>query len=278
MSTGEAKRFRKVMKIIGPKKRRASVGKTVKKYVKREINRGKEINVQEQVSFGGGSGSSYSNHQFPGVPNTQNVHLMKIIPDVPQGDERDERDGAKIRLQNISGTFYAHIPASLTPNTQTEAAAFPGIQCRLLILSCKQVQAFEQFRDNWNAGQLFGRQFLKKGSEPTGFQGDLWSIRWPVNTQLFTKHYDKMFTLKRGYTRGDTSSGALQVPEVAVTKRFRIKCRNKILQYNDPSNDEHTNWSLFGVLLYCYNVGTQTDATPGPVYGNCFTRMTWKDL
>lgn len=142
MSTGEAKRFRKVMKIIGPKKRQARVNKTVKRYVKREINRGKEINVEENVAFGG-SGSAYTNHQFPGVPNTQNTYLMKIIPDVAQGDERNERDGAKIKLGSISGTFYCHIPASLSPNTQQEATAFPGIQCRLLILSCKQVQAFE---------------------------------------------------------------------------------------------------------------------------------------
>lgn len=277
MSTAEAKRFRRVMKLAGPKTRKRRVSQTVKKYVRKELNKGTEINVKEKVAFGTGSGTNYENHQYSGIP-ANSTELMRIIPTVEQGDERDERDGAKIKLQNVSGTFFCHIPGAYAPTAGAAKSAASGIQCRLLILSCKQVQAVGQFEQNWAAGQNFNRQFLKNGSQATGFNGDLFSLRWPVNTQLFTKHYDKYFTLKRGFYLGDNTSGAAMQPEVSCIKRFRIKCRNKQLQFNEPGTSEHTNWSLFGVLLYANSDSSLTNSSPGPVYGNMYSRITWKDM
>lgn len=248
----------------------------MRKEVKKIVNKMEETNEKQKVAFGAGSGSNYDNKDFPGIPQGSN-DIIRLIPTVDQGVERDQREGAKIRMTNISATFFAHIPAALTPATPAENSAVAGIQCRLLILSCKQVQAVGQLESNWNAGQLFNRQFLKNGSEATGFNGDLWSLRWPVNTQLFTKHYDKYFTLKRGYVRGDTANGATTTPEVAFTHNFRIKCKNKILQFNEPSTTEHTNWSLFGLLLYANNDSSLTNGSPGPVKGNMFTRINWKE-
>lgn len=248
----------------------------MRKEVKKIVNKMEETNEKQKVAFGAGSGSNYDNKDFPGIPQGSN-DIIRLIPTVDQGVERDQREGAKIRMTNISATFFAHIPAALTPATPAENSAVAGIQCRLLILSCKQVQAVGQLESNWNAGQLFNRQFLKNGSEATGFNGDLWSLRWPVNTQLFTKHYDKYFTLKRGYVRGDTANGAITTPEVAFTHNFRIKCKNKILQFNEPSTTEHTNWSLFGLLLYANNDSSLTNGSPGPVKGNMFTRINWKE-
>lgn len=248
----------------------------MRKEVKKICNKMEETNEKLKVAFGTGSGSNYENKDFPGIPNAS-TDLMRLIPNVDQGVERDEREGAKIRMTGLTGTFFAHIPAALVPATQAEASAIAGTQCRLLILSCKQVQAVGQFETNWSAGQNFRRQFLKNGSQPTGFNGDLFSLRWPVNTQLFTKHYDKYFTLKRGATKGDSTEGLAQVPEVAFIHKFRIKCKNKILQYNDPTNVEHTNWSLFGILLYANNDSSLTTGSPGPVKGNMFTKFNWKE-
>lgn len=260
-----------------PKKYKPKYKLTIpmRKEVKKICNKMEEVNEKNYCAYGT-SGTGYTNHDYSGRP-VQNTEVMRLIPSIPQGVERDEREGAKIRMTSLTGTFYAHIPARLTPTTQAEASAIAGIQCRLLVLSCKQVQSLGQFEQNWNAGQFFNRQFLKNGSEPISFQGDLWSLRWPVNTQLFTKHYDKYFTLKRGYIRGDTTSGATTTPEVAFTHKFRIKCKNKILQYNDPSNSEHTNWSLFAVLLYANNDSSITSGSPGPVKGNLFTKLNWKE-
>lgn len=244
--------------------------------VKKICNGMEEVNVKQNLAFGTGSGTGYTNHDFPGRPVTS-THLMKIIPTVAQGTERDEREGAKIRITSLTGQFFCHIPAAYVPATGAEQSASAGQTCRLLVLSCKQLQTLEQVQANWNTGQFLGRQFLKNGSTPESFQGDLWSIRWPVNTELFTKHYDKMFTLKRGIYRGDSNSGAAVTPEVSFAKAFRIKCKNKHLLYNDPANVEHTNWSLFAILLYANNDSSLTTGAAGPIKGNMFAKMTWKE-
>lgn len=240
--------------------------------VKKICNGFEEVNQKQKVAFGLGSGSNYSNHDFPGIPSNQ-TDIMRLIPTIAQGDERDERDGAKIRMTRLTGSFFAHVPAAYTPSTQSEASAAAGLSCRLLILSCKQVQAVGQFEQNWAAGQNFNRQFLKNGSQATGFNGDLWSLRWPVNTQLFTKHYDRYFSLNRGKVDGNNNVS----PEVFKNIRFRIKCKNKILQFNEPSTVEHTNWSLFAILLYAPNDSSLSSSSPGPVKGNMFCQLSWKE-
>lgn len=244
----------------------------MRKEVKKIVSTMEETNQKQKVAFGAGSGSQYQNHDFPGVPAGPN-NIMRLIPTVDQGDERDERDGAKIRITSLTGSFFAHVPAAYTPANQTEASAAAGFSCRLLILSCKQVQAVGQFEDNWQAGQQFNRQFLKNGSQATGFNGDLWSLRWPVNTQLFTKHYEKYFSLNRGIVNGNDN----HKPEVFKNIRFRIKCKNKILQFNEPSTTEHTNWSLFAILLYAPNDSSLTSSSAGPVKGNMYTQLSWKE-
>lgn len=257
-----------------PKKYRPTykLSSTMRSQVKKICNGMEETNQKQKLAFGTGSGSNYTNHDFPGIPANQ-TDIMRLIPAIDQGDERDERDGAKIRITKLSGSFFCHVPAAYTPATGSEASAAAGISCRLLILSCKQVQAVGQFEQNWAAGQLFNRQFLKNGSQATGFNGDLWSLRWPVNTQLFTKHYERYFSLNRGIVEGTTGNVK---PEVFKNIRFRIKCRNKILQFNEPSTVEHTNWSLFAILLYAPNDSTISSSSPGPVKGNMYSMLSWK--
>lgn len=244
----------------------------MRKQVKKICNGFEEINQKQKVAFGSGSGSSYINHDFPGIPAGAN-NLMRLIPTIDQGDERDEREGAKVRITRLSGSFFAHVPAAYTPANQTEASAAAGLSCRLLILSCKQVQAVGQFEQNWAAGQNFNRQFLKNGSQASGFNGDLFSLRWPVNTQLFTKHYERYFSLNRGIVNGNDN----HKPEVFKNIKFRIKCKNKILQFNEPSTTEHTNWSLFAILLYAPNDSSLSASSPGPVKGNMYSMLSWKE-
>lgn len=244
----------------------------MKMQVKKICNGLEETNQKLKVAFGTGSGTNYTNHDFPGIPANQ-TDIMRLIPTVNQGDERDERDGAKIRITSLTGSFFVHVPAAYDPQSQAEASAAAGLSCRLLILSCKQVQAVGQFEDNWALGQNFNRQFLKNGSQATGFNGDLFSLRWPVNTQLFTKHYERYFSLNRGITSGTNNV----TPEVFKNIKFRIKCKNKILQFNEPSTTEHTNWSLFAILLYAPNDSSLTSSSPGPVKGNMYTQLSWKE-
>lgn len=260
---------RSVPKKFRPKYR---LSNQMRSQVKKICNGFEETNQKQKVAFGSGSGVNYSNHDFPGIPAGSN-NIMRLIPTVEQGDERDERDGAKIRITRLTGSFFAHVPAAYTPASQSEASAAAGLQCRLLILSCKQVQALGQFEDNWAAGQNFNRQFLKNGSQATGFNGDLWSLRWPVNTQLFTKHYERYFTLNRGVVNGNDN----HKPEVFKNIRFRIKCKNKMLQFNEPSTTEHTNWSLFAILLYAPNDSSLSSSSPGPVKGNMYSMLSWKE-
>lgn len=253
---------------IGSSRRKIKVTKPVKTYVKKQINRSIEGREVLNVSYGS-SGASYVNKDYPGIPGGFS-DVMQLIPRIGQGEARDQRTGAKLKMTGFNCSFFAHIPAALAGNS-----ANAGVTCRLLVLSPKQVGDFAQFNSNWALGQQFNTRYLKNGANEAGYAGDLWSLRWPVNTELFTKHYDKMFTLNRGLRVGASTAGT-NVPEVVFNHKFRIKCKNKMLLYPDTTDTTCSNWAPFAILMYCPNDSSISTTSPGPIKGNMFTRITFK--
>jgi hypothetical protein len=252
--------------------------KTTKKYVKRQIDANKETHEIVFTGFADSPGSGYSNHQFPGLPQWNNLSntgdLMRLFPNIDQGDNRENRTGSKIKLQNINCKFHFHIPPATDPTANPTA----GLCCRLLVLSPKQFTKWTEFVTEWSSGANLGRKYLRNGEAQTYFQGDLMSLEFPVNTALFTTHYDRRFQLHRGKLIGDDSSGLARMPEVAKTINLNLKVKNKVVQYADSGLSVASNYSPFAILLYAPMNGDITTTSPGPITGNVITRPTWKDM
>lgn len=259
-----------------PKKK--TPGKTTKKYVKKQIDANKETHEKVFTGFGDTPAGGYSNHQFPGIPGWNNLtntgDLMRLFPDIAQGDNREQRIGSKIKLQNINCKFYFHIPPATDPEENVSA----GLCCRLLVLSPKQFTKWSEFITEWSSGANLGRKYLRNGEAQTYFQGDMMSLEFPVNTALFTTHYDKKFYLHRGRLIGQSSDGLARMPEVAKTFNLNLKVKNKVIQYADSGAFTPSNYSPFAILLYAPMNGDITTTSPGPITGNVIVRPTWKDM
>lgn len=251
--------------------------KLVKTYVKKQIDAGKETGEKLGVSLGGGSGSSYSNYQFPGIPSTQSDLINLNLP-ISQGDERDARQGSKIKLVSHRCEFMFHVPPAFDATDNGSAS----IQCRLLVLSARNFKKYSEFATEWSPGSsMLYRKYLRNGANETSFQGDLWSLTWPVNTGNFITHADKRFTLNRGRIQGLNSSsdqGAARIPDVIKKINVNLKVKNKKLEWSDASNSEYSGYAPFAILLYAPTNGAASTTSPGVINGNCFVKMNWKDM
>ncbi|AXH77233.1 MAG: putative capsid protein [Cressdnaviricota sp.] len=252
--------------------------KMVKRYVKKQIDAGKETGEKLGVSPGGtGSGTNYANYAFPGRPSTQNDLINLNLP-IPQGDKRDNRSGSKVKLVSHRCEFMFHVP----PAFDATSSASASIQCRLLVLSARNFRRYSEFTTEWSPGssQLY-RKYLRNGSEETSFQGDLWSLQWPVNTANFITHADKRFTLNRGRLQGLSSSsseGCTRIPDVIKRINVNLKVKNKKLEWSDADLDEYNGYAPFAILLYAPTNGSVSTTSPGIVNGNCYIKMNWKDM
>jgi len=252
--------------------------KLVKRYVKKQIDAGKETGEKLGVSPGGsGSGTSYDNYQFPGIPTTQSDLINLNLP-ITQGDERDTRQGSKVKLVSHRCEFMFHVPPAFNASDSASAS----IQCRLLVLSARNFKKYSEFATEWSPGSsMLYRKYLRNGADETSFQGDLWSLTWPVNTGNFITHADKRFTLNRGRIQGLESSsdqGATRIPDVIKKINVNLKVKNKKLEWSDAGNSEYNGYAPFAILLYAPTNGSVSTTSPGVINGNCFIKMNWKDM
>lgn len=245
--------------------------KQVKEIAKKLDDQGKQVCEANHMSPADNqTGSAYANYQYPGIPQAL-ADLMLLMPEIAQGDNRAERLGSKINLTGINCKFFFHIPPALDQTNDNSS-----IHCRLLVLSPKIINKLTTLQSNWAVGEQLRRRYLRDGEDATAFQGDLNSLRFPVNTALFTTHHDRYFTLNRGKTTGD--AGLTHIPDVQKVINLNIKVKSKHARYAAPGDQYPENFAPFAILLYAPCNGGVSSGSGGVVYGNAFVRTTWRNL
>lgn len=267
----------KALKKVVPKSAKAKYKLTrpATKAMKKLIDATNQTNEKNNQSITTGVGSAYANHQFAGQP--QNGDLMRLFPPVAQGVTREDRLGSKIKLTGNHLKFMFHIPPA-EPSTGTAGNENSAVQCRLLVLSSKTFKRWSELVANWTGGQILSRKYLRDGEDVASSQGDLFTLQLPVNTGLFTTHFDKKFILSRGIQLGTGTEGRTRMPDVIKTISLNMKVKNKIVQWESDNVSETNTYAPFAILLYAPINGGQATSSPGPVLGNCFTRLNWKNM
>lgn len=228
------------------------------------------------------SGSAYTNYPFPGIPAAGD-DLMDIMPDIAQagntGQEQSSRErrlGSKIKLSLLKTNYMFHIP----PGTSADPD-YSSVMCRLLILSSKTIKKFSLLKQEWATGtQSLGRRYLRDGDQESWFQGDLNSLRFPVNTSLFTTHHDKRFILNRGLPQPAAvgpGTGRV-VPDAIRTLHFNMKVKNKYIRFPETTGSENEDYAPFAILLYAPTNGGVSTSSYTCVNGKCFVTCNWKNL
>tara|TARA_A100001015_G_scaffold307979_1_gene404810 strand:- start:557 stop:1387 length:831 start_codon:yes stop_codon:yes gene_type:complete len=273
--TKKASRPRTAKRRSAPAKK---VPKQVKKYVKGQVDSANQIREKllcEPNNIGtGGDYANYHFHAFP-VVNTDTAgtttDLMRLLPQIQQGRQRDQRDGSKIKLKNINCKFLFTLP-----ETVSQSSAHSAVQCRLLVLSCKTVKNWDRLLTQWTQGLDLQNNYLRNGAESTRYKGDNFSLHYPVNTALFTTHLDKKFVLNRGHVEDTTNA---HVPYPVKFINFNLKCKNKVIQYEDDDTKTAMNFNPFAILIYSYVSGTvETTTSTDKITGSCIVKANWKNM
>lgn len=257
-------------------KRKTVVPKSTKNYVKSTIDASKQNGEKLRCEPNNiKKGDDYENHTFSALPQYNEVtnkgDIMELLPPISQGDNREQRLGSKIQMKNINCRFMFYLPYNLS-----QSSAHSTVLCRLLILSCKRHPQYQNLKDNWGTGaDNLSARYLRDGEDDISFEGDNFSLNYPVNTALFTTHMDKRFVLNRGHVSGDGT----HIPTPLKIINYNHKCKNKILKFSDAGNEYPENFAPFAILLYSYASGTvQSSPSSGAVTGSVSIKANWKNM
>lgn len=173
-----------------------------------------------------------------------------MLPQIAQGTADNARIGDQIRAQKLTIQGFMNTRFSYGSNTYYQACR---LAVRMMVVQPKQysgITAIQANATSWMAG------LLKKGGTTTGFTGLQSDIYAPINTDLITCYYNKVFFINQPYSNVLTGSGQsnLLMP-VNTVKHFKInlKLRNKLLRYDaaEQSGLSPVNYNPVLILGYC---------------------------
>lgn len=270
----------KFKKPYSAKKSYKSKKPTVKKAIKKVADKIFEKKVLKVVEKRTETKQAFLAETSHTLKNTINVanDVMQIIPAINQGTSDNTRIGDQINLQKITIKGYFRLPLQVnTPNQ----AYNRRIALRCMIVKPKKFNSLDDIKTNYPAQWL--PYLLKKGGTTTGFTGaisDLWA---PVNTDVITKYYDKIFYLKEDqiYYGGATLTNGIPVAisSEGTVKFFSItKTFKKSLKY-DTGMDSALLPTNFSPVLVCGLVYLNGDAPTGTTeaYVSFDTVMDYED-
>lgn len=186
--------------------------------------------------------------------------MRQIVPNVTRGTADNERIGDQVTGQKlqIRGYLRAQI------NTVASTTGLPQIIARLMVVSLKTKSNYTEVVSS--SAPL--NALLKRGGTTTNFAGFLNDIYADINTELWTKHYDKRFYLSQDYLV--TGSGAVDISKGLKFFKINVKCK-KLIKYDDSISSSllPTNFSPILILGYAFADGTPPDTTTTNV-GLCF--------
>lgn len=212
----------------------------------------------------------YSRHNIDNLPDVS-TRVWPAWPRILQGDNMSERIGNHIKPSTcyIRGTVC--IPAQnwvpVVPPAPDLNAARADIQLRLLCLSSKQFSDVSDVQANWTTGAALFQQLFRSAvtpQQPTGYTQDMFRH---VNTDLFTVHADKKFSLLRGlmmFPDPTSSSGASRMPAIHKKFSFPLRVKSKILKYQEATAVDPSNYGPFIVAMFSFQSGAAPSNTAIP--------------
>jgi len=234
---------KKTVRLIKPKKRQ-----TFEKKVLSVIHKQAE-NKEAYITSGESSLVSFN--------SAINVagDMLPIVPGMVQGTASNQRIGDKIMLQTHTIKGYFRV----VPNLTAGSYKFGNVGVRMMVLSFKNISNYDNIiTDPTIATKLAG--LLQKGGTTVGFTGLISDLQAPINRDLFTVHYDKVYHIKQDYVMtavGTTTQDTLRFFNI------KLRVKNKQLKYTDDLSSGllPSNHAPILCLGYSYMDGSLADST-----------------
>jgi len=152
--------------------------------------------------------------------------VSRIVPLITQGIDDGQRVGSEVRAQKLNLRGYLVMSQAST----TGSASRIGV--RMMVVTPKR---YMHTTDAVANATTWLPKLLKIGGTERPFDGYPQDLFSPLNSDVVTKHYDKVMYMTVPYIA--TNIGAIPVNQNS-TKFFniRLKCKNKKLTYDETSN------------------------------------------
>lgn len=201
--------------------------------------------------------------------------MLQIMPNQSEGDAENNRDGDEIRLKSFNVKGYIRVVPVLNGPTGNPICQ---VGIRMMVLSLKKATSW----DLVTSSPTPLLSLLRTGGTTKGFTGVISDLFAPVNTDLYTCHYNKVHYCTQEYVNRDTTVGYWNTDIKNQIKFFNInlKVKDKKLLYDDDTNGGilPTNYSPFLVMGYSYlNSGTP-DTISTNVGLHYQSHITFQDL
>lgn len=256
-------------------RRPRKAGKKAKpsKFLKKTIQKIISKNIEDKVAFHStGTSLTYFNSGI-----NANGDLMKILPAVTNGSTEQHRIGDSIRAKSLVIKGYMQLQKDTTYNDVSNKR----IGVRLMVIGSKRFKDWTSWQSLF--GGTYSSSLLQRGNTTVGFDGyinDLWT---PINTEEYTKYYDKVFYLNQEYTAQQVGSSSPSVTwSVDISKgikffTIRVPVKGKMLKYDTINSEYPTNWSCGLVMGYSHLDGSSPDTVSTQV-GLCYdVNFTYED-
>jgi len=182
--------------------------------------------------------------------------MLQIVPNMVRGVDVNERIGDRITLKQHTIKGYFRIVPNLAQVGQNK---FANVAVRMMVLSFKSLSNYDQIATDTTLTTKLGG-LLKKGGVTTGFTGLISDIQSPINREIFTVHYDKVYHIKQDYIQ--TAIGAVTADTLRMYN-IKLKVKNKVLKFADDTSSGliPTNYAPILCFGYCWMDGSAPDTT-----------------
>lgn len=185
--------------------------------------------------------------------------MCQVIPNMDRGTQDNQRVGDQIKAQSL--IIRGHM--RYNPSSAINDLGRANIAVRLMVLSIKARPSYATAKDSVNPLS----SLLKKGGTTSSFAGYLSDLYADINTDIFTKHYNKVYYLNQQVYNQPATAGAQggfqDLQNIIKFFKIKVPLKNKIFKYDDGigSGLQPSNFGPFLVLGYVYLNGASPDST-----------------
>jgi len=182
----------------------------------------------------------------------ESADIKFLLPDVGQGPQEGNRIGDQLTARKLKINGLMNLTLSYS-----NAVSGCRIGVRVMMVQPKLYTDRASITANANSWLPY---LLRKGNTATGFNGTVPDLYAPINSEVVTKYYDKVFYLSMPFM---TTAAGQQ--ETAFSYRHfthTLKVNNKKLLYdsNYQAGQQPTNYSPVILLGYSHVDGSTADS------------------
>jgi len=235
--------------------------------------------------------TNFIRDQLPILGPTGPDGLFALIPKVTQAgvptigvptgmtNNIASREGSKIRLKSLS----VALTLRMDPAWHIDDPNATAIYYKVYLLSCKKIADYNQMVNAYfGAGALEDKQF-RDAADSAKWDKYMENRENPINSELFTVHDMRSGTLSHGLVSNNTAADAasVRVPSAIANLHLKVKCKSKILKYEEPASTIPANFQPFlwiGWKAYNGHDWISAAGPPGLLHGVGCIRMSFDDM